>query len=357
MHISMTTDVIPVTREHVKRLVDRNREHGDQTRQAVMNVIRQIGEPISPHKIKGILYSGVHSELSRKYEEGKIDRHEFDKKIKEQTIDIRTIHRKLSALVREGVLKKEHGTYELTIKAMSDVRYFAREFGKDTLNVLMKHYLPAENSVKENVNFMVRLFGTYILFCFMETARPVSHMGKQSRMYGPMNHEVVSSCLQNIIRVENMFSYFLAVLDYLLSDDKTKSDKYNIEKIYAELPSLRNERPKGRPLDAVEIAYLRNIDMSEKAKPVKHVLERNLKEMDKKFKEGTLTYAEMITNYLPPEDPNQGEISQHELEVFAKAFSKADPEIYEKLVTMVSTFKENPKKKIMDLRNTWKQLY
>ena len=352
----MTTVVIPVTREHIKCLVRHNRDQGDQTKQAVLNVVRQIGEPISPHKIKGFLDTGVHSELSRQYEAGKIDRNGFDKKFKEQTVDIRTVHRKLSSLVQEGVLKKEHGFYELTIKAKSDVRYFAREFGNDLLNLLMRNYLPGENSLEENAKFMVKLFGTYVLFCFIETAKPVRPTNEHSRMYGLMNHEVIHSCLQNIVQIDKMFHHFLSVLEYLLNDE-TKSDKYDIERIYAAMPSQRNKRPKDRALDALELAFLRNLDMIDKAKPAKLVIDRNLKEMEKKFREGTLTNAEMRTNYLPLEDPNQDEIDQDKLELFAKALSRADPEIYEKLVTMVLTFKENPKKKLEDLRNTWGQLY
>ncbi|CAN5281226.1 hypothetical protein BH18THE2_BH18THE2_26510 [soil metagenome] len=347
-----------MTREHIRRLVEHNRGHGDQTKQAVLNIVRQIGEPISPHEIKNILYSTILSKLIPQYEGGKINRNEFHKKLKDRTIDIRTVHRKLSALVEEGVLKKEHGTYELTPKAKSDIRYFAREFGHDLLSELMCEYVPGEHSIGENVDYMVRLFGVYILFCFMETSRPLGSEEKLSGTLGPTKDRLIFSCLQNIIRVDEMFDYFLSTTDYLLSDNTTKKTKYHMDKIYSRLPEyhrLRNDAyQEGRPPSALELELMRSMHVSDIAKPIRLAAERNLNELEKK--KGRLTYAER-DNYLPPDFDSETDIDKDKLEVLEKALSRAYPDIYKRLANMVSASKENPKQKLTDLRDTWQPLF
>ena len=198
-----------MTREHVRRLIDYNIQRGDRTKQSVLNVVKHVGKPVSPQEITDILFANIRSRINLEYESGKISKTKLEKKIKGQSITIRTVHRKLSSLVSEGLLHSAYGKYELTQKAKSDVRYFAHQLGKDILNELMWMYIPGKHSIEKNAVLMARLFGVYLLYCFIETARPVGHTSEKGKIYGQSKDEVISSCLQNLIRVEDMFDFFL----------------------------------------------------------------------------------------------------------------------------------------------------
>jgi hypothetical protein len=354
MHISLTTVVRPVTIEHTKRLSAYNIEHGDRTKQAVLNTIKWVGRPVSPHEITDIFYSNIHSELNHEYESGRISKKKLNKNTREQAITIRTVHRKLSSLVREGLLHRASGKYELTSKAKSDVRYFAQEVGNDILTELMYTYIPAAYSLEKNVDFMVRLFGVYLLFCFIETARPVSHVKENDQIYGPSKHEVISSCLQHLVRVEDMFDYFLSTLDYLTSDDDAMKRKYHKDRLYSNptrFPNLVDCSPKPGPPSALEIKIMHKTDIVEKARPLVSAIKRKLKETGH-----PMTPPELNRYDLEGYESSR-ELGEDKINAFKKALSRACPDIYPRLAEMTSVLKESPRQKLKLLRESWEPLF
>lgn len=349
MNISMTTVAIPMTREHVKRLVEHNRRRGDKTRQAVLNVIRHVDTPVSPHTIKEILDTAAHSKTRQEYEQGTFGKKMYDQKIKDETIDIRTIHRKLSILVQEGVIKNQHGVYELTLKAKSDIRYFAGEFGKDLLKELMWMYHPGENSIERDIDFMTQLFGIYIVLCFVETARPVSSKSGQSRKGGTSNDELALSCLQNIVRVEEMFGYFLSVLDYILSDDKTRvaiNERNRIRWL-----DQQREYPDGWAPSALELELMRNTDKITRNRSIISATRLVMDEIERKGEHISHNYSKDYLSGIPYHIEN--EVDPVKLEVISKALEKVYPNIYRGFGSFISSFRSNPKQKIVNVKETW----
>jgi hypothetical protein len=176
----------------------------------VLYILRYVIEPIAPHTIEKI-YNYL-------FEDG---------------IDIRTIHRKLVPLVDEGLVERKDGKYSLSVKAKSDIRYFAGHFGKNILYLLMSDYEPTKYTIQDNVERLVKLLGMYVLFCFIETAKPVNDIKDHG-----FNERLISFCLQNIIPIEHLYQYFLAIVDYGLDDGKSNlKSKDDIKSLIQDLSS------------------------------------------------------------------------------------------------------------------------
>jgi hypothetical protein len=198
------------------------RIHGEETRQNVLYVLRYAVQPIPPHTITKI-YGRIFES------EGKVD--------------IRTIHRKLAELVEEGLAERKDGKYSLTEKAKSDIRYFARQFGTAILCVLMEEYYPTRHSIEENVGRLVMIFGSFLLFCFIETAYPIMKNNSQAQISGGYNKRLIEYCLQNIIPIKEMYRYFLGIMDYGLglgNQNNNDKDKPNT-KINQDIASIHRD--------------------------------------------------------------------------------------------------------------------
>jgi hypothetical protein len=239
----------------------------------------------------------------------------------------------------------------LTSKAKSDIRYFAREVGNDILTELMRKYIPGKHSLEKNADLMVRLFKVYLLFCFIETARPVSHKSEKGHSYGLSHHEVISSCIQHLIRIEDMFNYFLSTLDYITSNDDTKKSKYNKYNLYSRFPNLRDCSPIAGPPSALEIDMMYKADNVEMAKAVVSAIKRNLKEKGR-----PLTLSELNSYDLTWYESNW-ELGEHKIQAFRDVLSRTYPDIYSKLWERTSVLKESPRQKLYRLRETWEPLF
>jgi hypothetical protein len=228
-NISVTTVVVVMTSEHVQALNRYNEKHGQLTKQAVFNALRIAGdEPVPPHFIKELLDLKALSdkELRKQYEEGIIDSQELEDKAKHKMVDIRTIHRKLHELTREGLVDNKNGKYALSLKAKSDIRYFAREFGNKALFSFMDNFVLDENNIKQNISNLIKIFGTYVVHCFIEASRPVSDNIASSATDMYSTHALISRYLDNVFPVDIMYDYFLCMVKYTFDKNENKEQRY-----------------------------------------------------------------------------------------------------------------------------------
>ena len=348
----MTTVVRPVTKEHIDRLVELNTKHADKTRQAVLDVLRQFEKPLSPHHIKKALDLKSEIEIRReclqKYQRGTISGTELKgiisiklhSMIKKRTLDIRTIHRKLAALVKEGLIENKKGEYSLTIKAKSDIRYFADKFGQSALSLLMSKYFPHSYATRnQSVQELVTLFGTYILFCFIETALPLDDNSRDTSRQRIKKNDIrekehlVHSCLHNIISIESMYNSFLAIVDFgLYNDNLSKGD---LELFYRDLASGSQKFRKELTVlpSALDLSLVRNL--------------RRVRVAEKAVKE-----KEAYHSYF--KGRSWDELDKDKLKRLSDVFRDAYPIQYQRLHKVKSGFnRENPKQTIVDIREDW----
>jgi hypothetical protein len=186
----------------------------------VLNVVKYFGN-IQPHQIKDRYFDHkALAEIRKEYEEGKftlkdIDKSQFfyeypevKKRLEKKSVSIRTINRKLAELTGEGLVENDgKGTYSLSAQAKSTIKYFAYEFGETSLNSLMgMFHINSRTTFKESISKLVTIFGIFIVYCFMEASRPLSNTDLRIR------DSLASSCVKNMVSLENMYDYFLSIV-------------------------------------------------------------------------------------------------------------------------------------------------
>ena len=231
-----------MTNEHVMQLVRYNKEHSRSIKQRILDAIKDL-EDASPHRIKKYLdlqaKIEVRSEIRKEYEKGDlvITAHgqkfytlpEIKKRLKEKTVDIRTIHRKLAGLLKEGILENKGGRYYLSTKAKSDIRYFPEKFGKSTLFSFMESFFPKAN-LKDDLQKLVNIFGVYLILCFTEASRPSNDIN----MTNYDKDSLVKSYLENVFPIKSMYDHFLSIMENCQHDSMNQ----NKQKLHKSAPDL-----------------------------------------------------------------------------------------------------------------------
>jgi len=224
-----------MTKEHVKRLVDYTRRNSNLVLHSVLNAIKELGNPM-PNEIEKFLDKKATEEVQKQYELGKITKREIPCKVKEETIDIRTIHRKLDILVQKGWVVHKESRYSVSEKALSDIRIYADIFGSGLHNIACDSIFSGclEREIKE----FVECFGAQIVYTFLEAAFPVD----DDSMTSTEKHEFTLTWVKNAIPIEQMFYRFIAHFLYLpkhddvLMDSKTVRNLTHVfKKIYPEI--------------------------------------------------------------------------------------------------------------------------
>ena len=142
---------------------------------------------------------------------------------------IRTIHRKLAELLKEGILENKGGRYYLSTKAKSDIRYFPEKFGKSTLFSFMESFFPKAN-IKDDLQKLVNIFGVYFILCFTEASRPLNDIN----MTNYDKDSLVKSYLENVFPIKSMYDHFLSIMENCQHDSMNQ----NKQKLHKSAPDL-----------------------------------------------------------------------------------------------------------------------
>lgn len=328
-----------MTRHHVNRLIEYNKEHGEKIRQTVLDCIK-FSEKISPKEIKHHFDDRADVEVKKQYEKGEfsanVDFKNYKlfyahpavrKRVKEKRVTLRTIHRKLEGLTKEWLIENNGGEYSLSIRAKSDIRYFAKEIGERAIAKLMHIHHPMENTPEQNITKLVEIFGSIIVFCFIEAARPLKSKGYTYKisMSNFDKDKLAKSWIHNFVKLDHMFLYFLTALKNQLNtiDSKNKNtDKKEIIKqnhkstleLLSEGIDRNNRRLKQFGLNEYE-----------KGKPLYELDEELLLKATEAFKEVYPNVSDLLynTNTNFTETPQQRSVNnqaKERSELFSKLF-------------------------------------
>ena len=161
-----------MTIDHISRLVSYNKDLATRHKQSVLYAVGKLGNPL-PKEVKKLLDEGVENDFNtNRYEKGHITEEELEKEVNEAKLNLRTVMRKLAELTKEGLLEHQNNRYSVSKKAQSDIRYYAQLFGLEALTRLMGAHYPELRPLKKNIDELVKIFGTYIVFCFIEGCSP-----------------------------------------------------------------------------------------------------------------------------------------------------------------------------------------
>lgn len=73
--------------------------------------------------------------------------------------------------------------------------------------------------LKENTEALINIFGTYVLYCFVEACRSFNLTGQTASVAISSINKQISSGVQDVLNPSNMFDYFLWIVKYNQYDD------------------------------------------------------------------------------------------------------------------------------------------
>jgi hypothetical protein len=140
---------------------------------------------------------------------------ELEAKVKKETMSMRTILRKLDHLEKEGYIDNENSRYSIKDDLKEEIRLFAPQFGSSALANMMQGHYPLFNTLEQNLEKLIKIFGVYVIYCFAEAARP-AHSTTLVR------DKLASFWIQNVFSPLNMYDYFLAVVNNQPKNNKVE---------------------------------------------------------------------------------------------------------------------------------------
>jgi hypothetical protein len=143
--------------------------------------------------------------------------------VKKHTINRRTIYNHLDYLIQKKFVERTGKEYALTDIVVKDVRYWARMFGDGALNMLMSAYWPQIFKLERNVDELIKIFGIYMISCFLEASRPVMDSNHSTNKLSTMERDrLIDSWISEMFNPWIMFNYFLAVANNILDDEQVQ---------------------------------------------------------------------------------------------------------------------------------------
>jgi hypothetical protein len=221
-----------MTAAHINSLVKYNKDTAYSHKQLVLDAVRNLGNPL-PKEINEFLDEQAENEANSRYENGHISKKQLEKEANEKKLSMRTILRKLAELTKAGLLEHQNNRYSVSKKAQSDIRYYAQLFGLEALTRLMGAHYPELFPLEKNIDELVKIFGTYIVFCFIEAARPThsndsSTTATATTTTNLEKDRLADSWIKGVFTPWNMYNSFFAAITNQLDDKAVQkyAEKY-----------------------------------------------------------------------------------------------------------------------------------
>ena len=277
----------------------------DENRQDVLDTLMELNSASIGEIIRHIC--SKKEEAKRKVEEGAqkifedglLNRSEMKRYIEKEApkpAARRTYHRKIKELLKDGLVIKKHRRYSISEKVKSDMRFFPRDFGESALSHLMTTHYPTINTLNKNLDRLIKIFGSYVVYCFIEASRPVVDYSKRHSMTNIEKDKLASEWIQKVFSPLNMYNYFLAVIENQPSDEavqKTLNNNFKkVEKGRSENVDEVSNNKRG-PQSTQDFAMERFVSLSSnfnhahyiKGKPLYELDEETIKRLTRSFKE------------------------------------------------------------------------
>jgi hypothetical protein len=208
------TNVLP---NHLSKFM---RDQSNRNKMEVLDAIRKLGKT-EPRRIDIYRYLINKSleEVEQNYQnKGNVVNGEINSKLqkiaRENTMDIRTIDRKLRSLERDGLIKHRGQRYVLTDLALNELKYFTKdyalEYGIISLFALMQHH-SATRSLKANLDHLIKIFGIYVVYFLIEACRPLGYDKKlvDHKLPNKSKDKLIETWLRSGLDPVVMLQFFL----------------------------------------------------------------------------------------------------------------------------------------------------
>lgn len=300
---------------HTKRMVDYQKKQDANNRNKVINAFKEMTKPVTSNEILNFINNKiqqeVEQEIKNKIEAGDItlsnkkpEKEYFKELYKKKKIDIKTVQRHLKILIDQGVVVKIPKTnyYSLLNMLNLNIKFDPKGFGQGILRTAMQYIHPYHHTLEENIQRLVESFGIYLLYCFIEGARPYIYKDSNKKpsiiLDLDKKDQLTLSWIENAIDQKEMFGYFLTLMRDQLNDKNIKKsnrrndkidDDYLIQNLHAfrhwnpeyfhkDIESVKRQFPKYE-LDINKIETLRQI-LKDKYGPIIANLENAFDKFD-----------------------------------------------------------------------------
>jgi hypothetical protein len=270
----------------------------NDSKRIIVSILYELGRPASSYDIE--YYMDEHKDVIKNT--GK-------------SLGLRQIQRILEKLERDTIVGKMPYSHKYFIldKNKESVRYFADIFGVAILNSIMTLHFPTIYTMKHNLKKLVEIFGLYVVYCFLEAARPIEKKAKSSSTKNDMskkNDMLSYSVVKNIFDPHNMYLYFLSAIKNQVEDPEVKkfwTDYENDKKrdrrrypsnskltseLFKQITTLRDKYP-------IEAYYLLNKDKIDK---VNDILLKEYPVLYKQLQEAREGYTKEMARLGNPND-------------------------------------------------------
>lgn len=215
----------------------------------ILETLDELEIPSSPAKIRDHMekkaIEKATQEAIERYESAEITSTERDRYIKKfgKTMTLRTIQKWLSKYLEYGYVGYINNGYYLIAKGKREIQFrnFAKGYGIMALNSLLDLHFPTINTIEENLQKLIDIFGTYVIYCLIEAARLItaeknnrqdhwksSYFGNEinfDRERKFRERELVNSWIMHIYNPINMLNLFLASISNSSDDNKKDMDE------------------------------------------------------------------------------------------------------------------------------------
>ena len=219
----------------------------------ILEVIRTLeSKHPRPVDIYNYLYEENLNKVRKDHEDGSILlKHSgtIEAIAKKKIMNIRTIHRKLKDLEKEGLIHHKGQRYFLTEIARDDIRSFkkeyAEEFGIIALSSIMEVHSPTPD-LKINLEHLIKLFGLYVIFFLIEACRPLKIPTKgNSKKYDYIpsitRDRLTENWLKKGFDPMIMLQFFLIGLKPIDTDEINISDLWRKKYFWEDIIGLYHE--------------------------------------------------------------------------------------------------------------------
>jgi hypothetical protein len=202
----------------IDALLKHKNDQAKENRDAIFNAIRELGEA-SINEIVDYLHPKVKEANAKLKEDIYVMYHHSQKERKKNSnrkIHKRTVQRWVRQLIREGLVEDKNKRYSISEKGQ-DIKYWADNFGGVLLSRLMRHHFPTVYTFKLNLQKLIQIFGTYIVYAFVEAARPIEDSKNANNSSTSMSlverDKLAESWVRNVFDTWNMYGFFLAAIE------------------------------------------------------------------------------------------------------------------------------------------------
>jgi DNA-binding transcriptional ArsR family regulator len=196
----------------------------NENRRDILNILKGLGEA-QAEQIHEQLLKKAKERADKLYENGELDLSKKKKFINENTISKRTIHRHLDYLTEQKLVEHIGYKYRLTDRVKNDIRYWSGKFGDLILDKMLRNYFPQTQLFEQNVDEIIKIFGVYMIYCFIQAAQqgPAFINRKMSKIDMMNSDKVALSWIQEVFKPQRMLGDFITIMSNLPADEKMLS--------------------------------------------------------------------------------------------------------------------------------------